>query len=178
MSLSASVPAIADMTVNLAGRHELQGLGSIRVEVTGMAVALGTSSVSEISLRAAVLARLKQRGVPVAAALSVDSPQLIITLGPVEYESLYFVTIEARLVERCSLARAPKPPERTCVTWRVTSPLAIVARGTESRLEQLVLAAVDQFANDYLFDNPKVSKNEETSNQGVQPTRGAPANSP
>jgi hypothetical protein len=98
MSLSASVPAIADMTVNLAGRHELQGLGSIRVEVTGMAVALGTSSVSEISLRAAVLARLKQRGVPVAAALSVDSPQLIITLGPVEYESLYFVTIEARRV--------------------------------------------------------------------------------
>jgi hypothetical protein len=164
MSPVGGLPAAADMTETLPPLHELQGLGSVRVEVTGLPAVLGSSSVSETTLRAAILARLKQRGVPVTDSPSVNAPHLIITLGPVDYLNTYFVTLEARVVERCSLARAPAPLDRFCVTWRVTAPLAIVARGAESRLEQIVLSTVDQFASTYLFDNPKASKNEKTSN--------------
>jgi len=166
------------MTATLPPLHELQGLGAIQVDVTGVPAALGASLVSEATLRVAALDRLKQCGVPISDSPVVECPQLTITLSPVVYEGTYFVTIDTRLVEHCSLARASQPPGRSCVTWWVASPLAIVSRGSESRLEQLVLSAVDRFASAYLFDNPKASKNKKTSNQGVQPTRGAPPRSP
>jgi hypothetical protein len=51
--------------------------------------------------------------------------------------------------------------------------VGIVNKGSESRFELLLLAAVDRFVSTWRFDNPKGANPAKTSNYCVQPTAGA-----
>ena len=165
-------PVIADWVEPLPPLHELSGVTSVRVDLRGMPAALEGSQVTEASLRTSAVARLKRGGIKVVD--DINASTLNISVLPIEYQSTYFVTIQVDLREPCSITRNPSPTGSTCVTWSTGPQVGIVNKGAESRLEQLLLAAVDRFVSMWQFDNPKGAKAEKTSNyvSGLLPQDG------
>jgi len=160
--------ASADLVTPLSPIHELQGIASVRVTVSGMPAGLEGTGVTEASLRGATLARLKQAGIKVVD--DAAAPGLSLHILPVLHESTWFVTIQVDLGERCSIPRTGA--KSGCVTWSTGPTVGIVNKGSESRIEQLLGAAVDRFVSTWRFDNPKKVSSVKTSNYCVQLTAG------
>ena len=148
--------------LNTKQSETLRGLNGVPVVVAPLNDEIEKAGLTSAIIKQDAELRLRRLGINVLSVEeSVNAPGvpcLIIAVevfpNPKPFEALYVYHIRVNVTQLVSLERHPKVTF-SAVTWESVSPYGTVGKDNLRHLRDVVADGVDQFANEYLAENPK-----------------------
>jgi len=127
----------------------LCGIQAVRVNVADFALLVKSPTQSEGGLTAEISRYLAEHGVPMASQGDSGVPTLILQTYALHLQAHHYVTVVGRLEEPCSPKRRPGLVIDGCATWMLNPRIAIIPRGDETQIRDLLRSIADDFAFAY-----------------------------
>jgi hypothetical protein len=151
--LAGAVSLASSRLVPVAELEHFKGIAAVQLEVDGLPSPIGSSGISEASIRALIAQQLRDAGIQVVSSGLGDHPTLRIrVLAPFD-EPRYAYMVTVALEERCQVPRISASNQPFCVTWSIYPRMGFFRPGQEGSLETAVSDAAKQFIDGWKHDN-------------------------